>query len=124
MKSVIGIPSRLPHKLYKKVKWQDEYGAVGWSRTPAVLTDAEVVSSELHDAIGDHAPVLDIDVPIGIVPSSTPGHCHLYIDVRMSWRQYKRMLKAMAAAGVLEEGYVKASIRRRHTAVRVPWLKK
>lgn len=120
---VLGIPSRLPRKYYKNVEFQDEYGSY-WSRTRSSPQDAEVVSSELVDELGGHAPALDIDVPMGVVPSSTPGHNHLYFDVRMPWRRYKRLLKAMAAAGLLEEGYVKASIRRRHTALRVPWIRK
>jgi hypothetical protein len=92
------IPGKHPHVLYKNIQWQDEYGEKGWTCTPANHGDAQVVSSEIYDT-DRHAPVLDIDVPAYLVPSSTPGHSHLYI-------------------------YVKASIRRRHTAVRVPWLKK
>lgn len=30
----------------------------------------------------------------------------------------------LAAAGVLEDGYVRASIARKHTAVRLPWIRK
>jgi len=117
------IPGRYPRVMYKEVKWQDEYGAEGWSRTEATgWQDAEVVSSEIGG--GMHSPVLDIDVSAYLVPSSTPGHSHLYIDYPMSWRQYKRLLKALAKSGLVEPGYVKASIRRKHTAVRVPWLKK
>lgn len=117
------LPILYPRRLYKDVQWQDEYGAAGWSRVVATrLKDAEVISSEIGGKA--HSQVLDIDIPAALVPSSTPGHFHLFLEVPMSWRQYKRMLKAMAKAGVLEEGYVKASIRRKHTAVRVPWLKK
>lgn len=112
-----------PRRLYKEVKWQDEYGAAGWSRIPATShEDAEVVSSEIGEGI--HCPTLDIDLPCYVVPSSTPGHFHLYIDYPMPWRKYKQLLKALAKSGIVEKGYVKASIRRKHTAVRVPWLKK
>jgi hypothetical protein len=117
------IPGKHPHVLYKNIQWRDEYAVTGWTRTPANHSDAQVVSSEIYDT-DRHAPVLDIDVPAYLVPSSTPGHSHLYIDVSMSWRTYKKLLRAMVKAGILEKGYVKASIRRRHTAVRVPWLKK
>lgn len=117
------IPGAVERRLYKKIKWQDEYGGPGWSRVPATVGDAEVVSSELvHQKL--HAPALDIDIPAWLIPSSTPGHQHLYMDVAMPWRRYKRLLKALAKAGIIEKGYAKASIRRRHTAVRVPWLKK
>lgn len=122
------IPGRIKRVLYKEVKWYDEYGAEeGIKRKLATVEDAEVVSSEMAGPAvvpGSHAPVLDIDVPAFLVPSSTPGHSHLYIDVPMSWRQYKRLLKAMSRANILERGYVKASVRRHHTSVRVPWVKK
>lgn len=126
------IPGKLQRMLYKDVKWQDEYGVAGWTRVVAVKDSAEVVSSEVikceYAGIayteGLHSPVLDIDIPAYLVPSSTNGHSHLYFDHLMTWRQYKRLLKALAKAGIVEKGYVKASIRRKHTAVRVPWLKK
>lgn len=71
-----------------------------------------------------HRPVLDIDFPVKVVPSSTPGHFHLYLDKEMSWEVYEELLKALGKAGILEEGYVRASIAREHTSVRLPWIKK
>lgn len=117
------IPGRYQRKFYHQVKWQDEYG---WSviRTETLYpAEAEVVSSEL---VGNnmHAPALDIDIPAYLVPSATPGHTHLYFDRLMTWRQYKRLLKALARAGIIEKGYMKASLRRGHSSVRVPWRKK
>lgn len=112
----------MPRLLYKDIQWYDEYGETGWTRTPATLEDAEVISSEIGG--GMHCPTLDLDVPHALVPSSTPDHSHLYVDVPMTWRQYKRFLRVCAQVGILEKGYVRASIRRKHTAVRVPWKKK
>jgi hypothetical protein len=87
------------------------------------ITQADMVSSRL--AVGNqHAPVLDLDVPVHLVPSTTPGHNHLYIDVPMSWRQYKRILNALAAGGVIEDQYAKMSIKRGYSAVRLPWKSK
>lgn len=117
------VPGKLTRKMYKDVKWEDEYGSC-FSRVEATPETAQVVSSELQYGKGVHAPALDIDVPAFLVPSSTPGHSHLYIDAPCSWRQYKRLLKAMERCGILEPGYVKASINRKGSHVRVPWLKK
>lgn len=116
------IPGKYPRKMYKNVRWMDEYGMSTFERATATIKDAEVVSSEIGD--NAHCPVLDIDIPAYLVPSSTPGHSHLYLDHPMTWRQYKRLLRALGRAGILEKGYVKASIQRQHTSVRVPWLKK
>lgn len=71
-----------------------------------------------------HRPVLDIDVPVTLLSSSTPGHHHLLIDKPMTWEQYKDLLVALKLAGIVEGGYVAASERRGHSAVRVPWLRK
>ena len=83
---------------------------------------ANVVTSLLSD--GRHAPVLDIDFGAHLVGSSTAGHFHLYLDRSMPWRKYRRLLKALGRAGILEPGYVKASLRRGHSAVRRPGVRK
>ena len=85
-------------------------------------TTATLATSLLPD--GRHAPVLDLDIPHRLVSSSTPGHSHLFLDVPMSWRSYKKLLKALAKAGIIEPGYRDASLRRGHTAVQMPWVKK
>ena len=127
------VPGLYKRIFYKEVKWYDEYGAEeNISRTMCVADEAEVVSSEVDASTypgialttGLHSPVLDIDIPAYLVPSGTRGHSHLYFDHLMTWRQYKRLLKALGRAGILEDGYVKASIRRGHTSVRVPWRPK
>ena len=84
----------------------------------AHLVSSEVIGSDLH------MPVLDIDVPHRYVPSATEGHAHLYIDVPVSWRRYKKLLKTLAIAGVIELGYARASIARGATFVRTPWAPK
>lgn len=73
-----------------------------------------------------HALVIDIDHPSWLVASSTPGHFHLYVDVPggIPWAQYHKLLTALADAGVVEQGYAGASIRRGHSDVRLPWVKK
>jgi hypothetical protein len=110
---------RMTMRIKQWIKW-DMFG--GEERRLCPPADADVVISLLPD--GRHAPVLDLDLPHRLVPSTTEGHSHLYLDVPMSWRQYKRLLKALAKAGVLEQGYVEASLYRRHTAARMPWVKK
>jgi hypothetical protein len=89
--------------------------------------DSDLVSSLLREDIcgkNMHMPAIDIDLPIRVVPSSTLGHFHLYIDKPMSWRKYKRVLRALTAAGVVEKGYYKASVSRKATHLRLPWHKK
>lgn len=96
------------------------------NRAPTRLVhkdDANLVSSKLRDS-NLHAPVLDIDFWSVLLPSSTEGHYHLYLDKPMTWRTYRRLLRALAKAGVIERGYYKAAKARRATFVRKPGVVK
>lgn len=85
-------------------------------RKRAPYEAANLVSSLTERGL--HAPVLDLDFPARLVPSSTPGHFHLYLDVEMAWEVYEKLLGALAEAGVLESGYVHAMLGRGATYVR------
>lgn len=68
-----------------------------------------------------HYPVLDLDgIPLEVRDSGTPGHVHLLIDHPVRWDDYELLLLALLGCGLLEEGYVNASIERGHTAIRLP----
>lgn len=94
----------------------------------AELSDAtNVITSAINDpfyAGAMHNVVLDLDLPATLLPSSTPGHFHLFIDRPMTWDTYLNLIDAMVAAGLVEPGYRDASVTRGHTAVRLPWIKK
>lgn len=84
-----------------------------------------LVASRLYGTDDWHSPVLDVDFPVRLVPSSTPGHFHLYFDgVMMAWAKYEKLLKALAEAGIIETGYYENAIRRGMTMVRLPHVKK
>lgn len=68
--------------------------------------------------------MLDIDMSCRLIETSTPGHHHLYIDQPMTWRRYKRLLKALVKAGIIEKNYYKASLARKGTHLRPPWNEK
>lgn len=71
-----------------------------------------------------HRPILDLDIPAHLIPSTTPGHGHLYLDKVLTWSQYVTLLDCLAAVGIIEPGYRDASIAREFTAVRLPWIRK
>ena len=119
----------LGHQLGRLAKSEtstDEYD--GDNERTDDLTQAEVVLSAVEHTEGSfpyqHRPILDIDFPVVVLPSSTEGHHHLYLDKKMSWTNYAKLLKVLAEVGIIEEGYHKASIARQHTSVRLPWVKK
>jgi len=86
------------------------------------ISKAHIVLS-LDDS-GMHRPVLDIDLPAALIPSSTPGHFHLYIDKQLTTSAYVRLLDALAEAGIIEQGYASVSEVRGYTSVRLPWVTK
>jgi hypothetical protein len=59
-----------------------------------------------------------------VIPSSTPGHGHLYVDRAMHWSMYQKLLNELVDQNVLEPGYVGASEARGWTCVRLPWVRK
>lgn len=112
------VPGTLPRTTYRLGR--NDEGVE--TRTPTTPQDSDVVSSALPG--GQHAPCIDIDVPMTVVPSSTPGHGHLYIDVPMTWEDYERLLTVMAEVGIVEQGYLRASRTRKATHLRLPWVAK
>jgi hypothetical protein len=65
---------------------------------------------------------LTLRVPATLVPS-TSNH-HLYVDARLTWKQYRSLLVAARRARVLEGGYVRMSLARTGTHLRAPWVSK
>lgn len=104
---------------------------VGIDREEADLDKANVVSSKLRPQPwevvtdpGHHVLAIDLDVPAYLVPSSTEGHSHLYVDVKIPHHRYLALLSALADAGVIEKGYAQVSIARGHSDLRLPWVHK
>lgn len=76
-----------------------------------------IVASLLKDGL--HSPILDLDFEARLIPSSTPGHFHLYLDgLTMDWETYAALLVAMGDAGLLGPGYVQHSLDRQMTVLR------
>lgn len=99
------------------------YGGKQPLHEPTKGRPANIVSSLCTDGL--HRPALDIDVPCELIPSSTEGHHHLYFPtVGLSWKQYEKLLKVLGECGILEDGYVKASISRKQSFLRAPGVKK
>lgn len=65
-----------------------------------------------------HWPAIDIDHPVWLRESS-PGKFHLYIDKDVNESDYFNLLDALVNCGLVEEGFVKASIERGQTMLRL-----
>lgn len=124
------------HELYENVDWNMASDDETMGRDFREETDdlaAAVVVGSAHKVSDSwtgftsreyHRPMLDLDFPAAVIPSSTEGHCHLYIDRDLTWEQYEKLLDVMAEIGLLEAGYVAASKARGRTFLRLPWIKK
>jgi hypothetical protein len=118
------VPGTYRRKFYRidPAELRSKYRSKMQGHVEVPENDATLVTSELEDGL--HAPAIDIDHKVYVVPSSTPGHNHLYIDVKMPWWRYRVMLWGMKVAGVVEPGYYKASVRRGKSFLRRPGVKK
>lgn len=88
--------------------------------------DAElVISATSKDyANCDHYPLIDLDIPVNIVPSSRVGQTHLYINHPVTQEGLFEILDVLAKHGIVEPGYARAAKSRGYSAVRLPWVKK
>lgn len=91
-------------------------------RDPATAETANLVGSQT--ITGLHMPVLDIDFPAHLEPSTTPGHFHLYLNRAMTWDDYLLLLAGLHLAGVIEEGFYLMTVKRGQSFVRLPGVKK
>lgn len=73
---------------------------------------------------GSHLVMLDIDIPVHVIPSSTPGHCHLVFEKRVSWDSYVQLLGLLSELGIIEHGYASLMMERGQAFLRLPGVKK
>jgi hypothetical protein len=90
---------------------------------PTEENPANLVSSLCLD--GKHRPAIDVDVPVRLIPSSTPDHWHLYFPtVELDPDAYFELLDALAKAGIIGAGFAHHSRRRGASWLRLPGVKK
>lgn len=130
-----GLSSLLRRLKTYQVQWQFSFVPTdeadyepGIDREEADLAEANVVSSEHRVSFGKphHVVALDIDHAAWLIPSSTEGHSHLYIDVPggIPHEDYMELLDVLARCKVIEHGYASVSKSRGHSDLRLPWVSK
>lgn len=62
--------------------------------------------------------------PVTLLDSSTAGHHHLLIERPLPARDYWRLLRRFAAAGLVERGFYRMAVRRGASTVRLPGVVK
>lgn len=119
--AVLNRPGRAPYSLHDADPIWD---ATVNDAEVCPVDEANILTSEVAGKPGMHKVALDIDLPAKLLPSSTPGHWHLYIDCDVPWEVYTKLLDTLVEAGVIEVGYARASKLRGYTSVRPPWMPK
>ena len=71
-----------------------------------------------------HLPMFDIDYSAELIPSSTKGHFHLYLNRPITWYRYKKVLRAMWKAGLIEKGVYLGALHYKEVYLRKPGVKK
>lgn len=98
--------------------------------SPMVMTTpprANLISSKAYevDGISYHTPIFDLDIDARLVPSSTPGHWHLYLNRVITDTEYGNILKAFNEAGIVQNGIIKEQWEKYgQTTVRLPGIQK
>lgn len=103
------------NKSYAKGASKISFGDVGYK--PG-LKEPNLITSLCPDNL--HAIAIDVDVPVSVVPSSQEGHYHLYIDKKITWKNYVRLLELLTELGIIEPGYTNAAKSHGFTTLRLP----
>jgi len=56
--------------------------------------------------------------------STTEGHYHVYVEHPIEWVPYSELLRKLSLYQIVEEGYWRASMKRKGSYVRLPGVKK
>lgn len=75
-------------------------------------------SLNIKDLSVNQMPVIDLDIECELLPSSRPGHYHLFIHKEMSHVQYMYLLNALRQCGIIEDGFYYSFLNRGFSAVR------
>jgi hypothetical protein len=96
-------------------------------RTEAGPEQANLISSHAFtsvDGVTYHYPMIDLDLNAALIPSSTEGHFHLYLNRTISHDKYRKMLEAMVEAGIVQKGILGQFDKYGSTTLRLPHIKK
>lgn len=109
--------------LCKNLTWPDGPSTTNWDEATLVTSQLRETEDQ-PDNHNLHWPVLDLDLPTILLPSSTNGHYHLVIKHAISWDEYVVLLETLSSMGIIEQGYANVSITRGYSAIRRPGVTK
>ena len=104
----------------------DSEDEANWTSPKAVESNVDAnVTTSLIKGTQLHSPAFDIDVPIVVHASSTPGHHHIYFpSIMLSAEDYGDLLRVLAKVGIVQPGWTKRFEKDGMTVLRKPGVKK
>lgn len=85
-------------------------------------------SASLENASSKAGPIpfppLELTAPAKLLPSSTPGHYHLYVAKELDWKAYRVLLDKAMFADVISGKYYSMSLKAKMTMLLKPGLTK
>lgn len=87
------------------------------------LEKANLISSKVKGTTR-HRPILDIDFPASLIPSSTEGHSHLYLDKELTEDEMGKLVTTLWEVGIIADGNLNQWHRSKRLFLRLPWVKK
>lgn len=102
---------------------KQEYVADNEHKTVEGLDEANLISSKVKGT-SRHKVILDLDFDAALLPSSTPGHHHLYLDKELTKEQMETLLFALLDAGIIAVGNMNQWLKFKAQYLRLPWVKK
>lgn len=121
-KAVIDFPINGDSEFKVDEDWNER-----WEKDVDNWEEADAISSAYRDDThlkGRHALLLDLDVEHVYVPSSTPYHGHLILNVELDKADMLEVLEVLRKHNILQPGYVSAARARGAAWLRTPWTKK
>jgi hypothetical protein len=85
--------------------------------------EANLISSKMLGR-NRHKVILDIDFPAALIPSSTEGHFHLYLDKELSPEDMEKLVTTLWQVGIIADGNYNQWMRSKAQFLRLPWIKK
>lgn len=100
------------------------YNALGSRILLTQSLKGEVTESGDLKPGGLHYPMLDLDFPVHLFPSSQEGHYHSIMEKPLSYDQYDKLIKVMTEVGLLNPCTYDRFKQRNQTRLRAPWVLK
>jgi len=118
---------RMNHQTHRRVLSENSDEAVKVTPNnskPDSPSRSTVISSKSRVYDHLHRPMIDLDLDAALVPSSTPGHNHLYINRPIDEKQYERLLFVMRDCGLVQPGVYNSFKLNQETSLRIPGVSK